>query len=420
METHRVIDMIPSREACDVTKWLKTYPNLQIVSRDGSQVYRKAIADAHPSALQVSDRFHILKNLTSYCCDYLRKKMNPKVPLSLPDSRIIESNDPILLTPAQENRKLTLQEKYEKIPQLLNSGYTKTQVCKKLNMDLRAYEKLMSATPEELQKRFQQKPIVSQEEKVTRKKEMAQQIRKLCMEGWNKSEISRETGLDPKTVRKYLKEDFNPVHASSGEKRASILDPYKKEIQNLFNQGQTSVSIEKRIRTSGYTGSPSSVSHYITHFKKQCKNKIEKEDGFTQETFDRKDIFKLIFRSLEKVRSITQEQFDLLKKEYPDFAQIYDLVWQFRAIFTGDDTSKLSLWVDEATKTQISELLSFIQGLKQDWQGVMNAIRYPFNNGLAEGSVNKIKVIKRIMYGRCCFDTLRTKVLKLESLRHAN
>ena len=204
IENHRVIDMLPSREACDVTEWLKTYPNLQIVSRDGSQVYRKAITDAHPSAIQISDRFHILKNLTSYCCDYIRRRMKQKVPISIPDSQFADSKDSIELTQEQENRQLTLQEKYEQIQPLLDSGYSKTQVCKKLNMDLRAFEKLMSASPEELHKRFQPKSVASQEEKVSRKRELAEQIRQMSTAGWNKSEISHKTGLDSKTVRKYL------------------------------------------------------------------------------------------------------------------------------------------------------------------------------------------------------------------------
>ena len=73
IDTHRVIDMIFSRELNDVTKWLKTYPNMQIVSRDGSITYNKAIALAHPKAIQISDRFHLLKNLTTYSKDYLTK-----------------------------------------------------------------------------------------------------------------------------------------------------------------------------------------------------------------------------------------------------------------------------------------------------------------------------------------------------------
>ena len=63
---------------------------------------------------------------------------------------------------------------------------------------------------------------------------------------------------------------------------------------------------------------------------------------------------------------------------------------------------------------------SFVNGIKRDKVAVKNAIYYDYNNGLAEGSVNKIKVIKRIMYGRCNFNTLKNKVLKLEYYRRFN
>ena len=53
-------------------------------------------------------------------------------------------------------------------------------------------------------------------------------------------------------------------------------------------------------------------------------------------------------------------------------------------------------------------------------EAIQNAIIYDYNNGLAEGSINKVKVIKRIMYGRCSFSTLRSKVLMLEQLKHFN
>ena len=66
IDTHRVIDLIESRDLIDVQDWLGTYPNLLVVSRDGSITYKKAITTSHPMAIQVSDRFHILKNLTNY------------------------------------------------------------------------------------------------------------------------------------------------------------------------------------------------------------------------------------------------------------------------------------------------------------------------------------------------------------------
>ncbi|WP_242319030.1 transposase [Bacillus cereus group sp. BfR-BA-01349] len=66
IETHKIIDLIPSRDLEDVLAWLKTFPNLKIVFRDGSITFRNAIAQAHPAVIQISDRFHLIQNLTGY------------------------------------------------------------------------------------------------------------------------------------------------------------------------------------------------------------------------------------------------------------------------------------------------------------------------------------------------------------------
>ncbi|MFD2117989.1 transposase [Paenibacillus yanchengensis] len=79
IDTHRIIDMIPSREHQDVVAWLKTFPNLTLISRDGSISYAKAIKEAHPQATQVSDRFHLLQNLTTNCKKALMKYFKSKV-----------------------------------------------------------------------------------------------------------------------------------------------------------------------------------------------------------------------------------------------------------------------------------------------------------------------------------------------------
>ena len=64
INTHRIIDLLPSREIKDVTEWLKSFPNLEIVSRDGSMSYNSSIKQADRAIVQVSDRFHLLKGLT--------------------------------------------------------------------------------------------------------------------------------------------------------------------------------------------------------------------------------------------------------------------------------------------------------------------------------------------------------------------
>jgi len=73
IDSRRIVDMLESRETDDVAKWLSTYPNIEVVSRDGSPQYAAAIRQAHPNAIQVSDRFHIIKNLTDYAKQHITK-----------------------------------------------------------------------------------------------------------------------------------------------------------------------------------------------------------------------------------------------------------------------------------------------------------------------------------------------------------
>jgi transposase len=70
----------------------------------------------------------------------------------------------------------------------------------------------------------------------------------------------------------------------------------------------------------------------------------------------------------------------------------------------------------QTEKLDITEVNSFLAGLKKDLAAVKNGIMYSYNNGLAEGSVNKLKLVKRIMYGRSSFALLKSKLLWLETM----
>lgn len=137
IKTHRIVDMINSREYEPVRDWLKTYPNIRIVSRDGSITYHSSITAAHSEAIQISDRFHLFKNLTSYAADYLNKELGSHIQISVPRMIDYSIDDSQTLSRADENRKLTLKENYEQIETLLSLGYNKTKICQSLNIDVR-------------------------------------------------------------------------------------------------------------------------------------------------------------------------------------------------------------------------------------------------------------------------------------------
>lgn len=71
----------------------------------------------------------------------------------------------------------------------------------------------------------------------------------------------------------------------------------------------------------------------------------------------------------------------------------------------------LRSWIEEANKSGISELKSFVAGIERDYDAVKEALRLPWSQGVTEGKVNKLKTIKRQMYGRAGFPLLRQRLL---------
>jgi len=100
---------------------------------------------------------------------------------------------------------------------------------------------------------------------------------------------------------------------------------------------------------------------------------------------------------------------------YPVIESIINLVNEFKHLLESKNVEKLEEWIEKASNLKIRKIDKFVNGLKRDIQAVRNAIIYEYNDGLAEGSLIKLKVIKRIMYGRNKFETLRQKVLLLEN-----
>jgi len=83
VESRKIVGMIESREADDVAEWVRNFPNIRQVSRDGSRQYAAAITKAHPDAVQVSDRFHIVKNLNECARDVFNRLFPGRVTIPI-------------------------------------------------------------------------------------------------------------------------------------------------------------------------------------------------------------------------------------------------------------------------------------------------------------------------------------------------
>jgi len=280
----------------------------------------------------------------------------------------------------------------------------------------------MAMTPEEREASFQTKNMIIHEEKVKQKMERVNEVRELKRIGLSNREISKRTGLNRNTVSRYLDENFNPLHASYDKKRNGKLTPYIKEINEHLEKGVMGSYIEEKIREMGYEGSASTVRQYITDWKKRRKKYYDRsiEDGTKTEAIKRENILKLLYHPIEKVKLISEKQFKMICKEYPFFEKIYKITWEFKSILTNKNIDDFDKWIERAKNLNIPEINSFINGVERDMRAVRNAIKYEYSNGLVEGCINKLKVIKRIMYGRCSFETLKIKILRLEKMRLFN
>ena len=414
IETRKIIDMIPSREYEDVKAWLETYPNIKIVSRDGSHTYRKAICGALPNAIQVSDRFHLIKNLIDYAKEHLKKELGVRISIPVPDEIINEAYNEI--NNVKEHRSIELKEKYERIKELSATGHDKSMICKILNMDVRTYDKLIIATTEEIETRISSKKEKNHENKVRQKLELVNEVRELKRLGLSERKISKRIGLSRNTVKKYLDEKFTPIHAAYNEKRIGKLTQFENDINSMLIQGVKGTIIEKTIREKGYSGSSTNFRHYVSDWKRKRKNDSSSDNQYKGiiEIIERKNLFKLLYSPPEKVKCITRRQLDSIFEHYPCFLKVYMKVWDFKHLLFEKAPDMLSSWLESIKTLRIAEFNSFANGINLDIDAVKNAIELPYSNGLAEGKINKIKVIKRIMYGRCNFIMLKLKTLLQE------
>ena len=89
----------------------------------------------------------------------------------------------------------------------------------------------------------------------------------------------------------------------------------------------------------------------------------------------------------------------------------YQLVQDFLQMMRHREGERLDAWLSQVHESGLPELQSFAQGVEQDKAAVQAGLTLPISNGQVEGQVTKIKLIKRMMYGRAAFPLLRQRVL---------
>jgi transposase len=119
----------------------------------------------------------------------------------------------------------------------------------------------------------------------------------------------------------------------------------------------------------------------------------------------------LFLRRPEELSAAEQETLALLRSLHPEVDQAYELVQQFAHMLRTRTGEQLDNWLQRVRTSKIGELQGFVAGIERDKAAVIAGLTLPQNNGVVEGHVNKLKLIKRMMYGRARFPLLRQRVL---------
>lgn len=271
-----------------------------------------------------------------------------------------------------------------------------------------------------LQRRRWVKKIVSTVDNLTeaehKRGQLIRQIQSLYKSGISIQEITRITGKNRNTVKKYLHGDPDLLCRSNVR---SSLDKYTDFIIKSIQSGLTQSTIARKLAALGYAGTFTNVRSFICKVAVANNLEIRKynnssskynDDGSKKTDIDyitRKGIFQYLWMNGE----LSQEHKDYLWKQMPILWEVEQCIKEFRYLFKKKSLPLLYLFIDRYKSSQLKELSGFATGLQKDISAVENAVASDLSNGFVEGTNNKLKMIKRTMYGRCGKQLLEAKLM---------
>jgi transposase len=232
-------------------------------------------------------------------------------------------------------------------------------------------------------------------------------VQQLLGEGLSISAICRALRLDPKTVQRFARARNVDELLVKTRNRGSLLDAFKPYLHQRFNTGHTDAAqLTQEITAMGYRGSDKTVRRYLHPFRAAHAAPPPKPVPPTVRT--------VTGWLTRRPQDLTEPQTLRLKAilaRSPILQTTHDLVRDFAEILTHRQGHDLDAWMDQVDTQGPPPLRSFVTGLRNDLAAVTAGLTLSYSSGPVEGTVNRIKMLKRQMYGRAGLDLLRTRVL---------
>ncbi len=366
METGEVVDLLPDREAATVEAWLKAHPGTAVICRDRAGAYAEGARAGAPDAIQVADRWHLWHNLAEYA------------------EKTVGRHRSCLLEAARETAAA-------------DDG------------DDAAGEKAQDSGPGD-QARPDGIPGGSGPEPrlATRTRERYADIRARLDAGQSKAAIIRATGLSPKTVNRFARAQSIDELLVKALARESGLDEFKPYLCRRWNEGARDASVlHAELRQQGWTGSARTVRRYLAPFR--ATGAVPEPPPAVPKT---RQITKLLLTRPDHLDAGEREQLADIRAQCPHLDALARHVTAFAETMTGrTGSTALDNWLAAVEADDQPELHSFATGIRNDKEAAVNGLTLPYSSGRVEGTVNKIKTVKRQMYGRAGFTLLRRRVI---------
>ena len=362
LERHRVIDLLPDREATSFENWLRAHPGVEVISRDRSPAYAEGAANGSPAAVQVADRWHLLKNLG-------------------------------------EALERILQSRHSQLQQAAPVMTTSTAVVVVPEMSV-----TREAAPVKPLSQAQQQKQQSRERRLARYEEVIT----LRQQGWSQRAISHQTGLERKTVRRYLRAGTFREWATPQRRRT--LDRFLPYLEQRWAEGcHNAAQLWREIEQQGYGGRPGMIRQWA--IPRRGKEHLERllaaaQQKRKQVPTPREVVWWLL--QPEERRAEEHRFVEALYEQAPEVRHAAEAAREFMRLIREPDVAAWPGWQKAAARTLLAP---FVQQLQRDEAAVQAALTYVWSNGQTEGQVHRLKLIKRQMFGRAKFDLLKKRVL---------
>lgn len=379
LEKRKAIDLLPDRTSEALAAWLREHPSVEIVSRDRAGNYAEGARQGAPQAVQIADRFHLLSNVGDALERVLcRKHTCLKEAAHALDRAAAETGqagDKILAPPSAA-------ETGDRMPK---------------------HEQMKQAHR-------------------ARRLERYEAVIALHRQGLSQREIGRQLGLSRITVRRYISADGFPERASR-PKRPTNLTPYEPYLRERWTAGCRNAGLLWReIRERGFTGSASSVRLFLAAWRTvpgkggRTPRNGQADNGSSaapvvQPTrpLSPRQARWLLLRSIEDLDDGERAHRDQLLLTSEELRTAWSLADDFGRIVRKRDRPPLGSWLKTAQSSGVREFRDFAIVLRRDLPAVEAALIDDWSNGQTEGQINRLKTLKRQMYGRASIELLKRR-----------